>query len=360
MIAILGRMDTPTDAVEDYCRYLGDALRLHGISLVIERVAWQEHGWRAALRSIRRLANGRKGEWVLVQYTALAWSMRGFPWRLLRVLRILKAAGVRIGLVYHDVEPFPGTRWIDWLRRHVQIRIMRGAMDLAQAAVFTVPLEKVSWLEPPHAKAVFIPIGANFPVTDKVLSPQVVPHGESLTVAVFGITGGASAGKEIEQIVEASRFASENVKNLKLVVFGRNSKEAGSQLSNQMNGIPVEVRVLGVLSTEEVVRTLACCDVLLFVRGHISTRRGSAIAGIACGLPVIAAEGPETASPITEAGIAFYSPQRKGDLGDVLLHVLQDEDYRALLAQRSSMAHQRYFSWAVIAGQYTEFLRRPY
>src|SRR5207249_5736626 len=78
----------------------------------------------------------------------------------------------------------------------------------------------------------------------------------------------------------------------------------------------------------------------------------------ACGLPVIAFEGPETAAPITEAGLAFFSPQRKGDLGDVLLRVLEDEHYRTSLAQRSFAAQRQYFSWRVIAARYAEFLRR--
>jgi glycosyltransferase involved in cell wall biosynthesis len=98
--------------------------------------------------------------------------------------------------------------------------------------------------------------------------------------------------------------------------------------------------------------------VLLFVRGSISTRRSSAIAGIACGLPVIAAEGPETSSLIKDAGVAFYSPQKKGDLGEVLLHVLEDEHHRASLAQRSWIAQQRYFSWNVIAARYAKLLEK--
>jgi len=116
--------------------------------------------------------------------------------------------------------------------------------------------------------------------------------------------------------------------------------------------------VLGVLPGKDVVRSLTVSDVLLFVRGHISTRRGGAIAGIACGLPVIAFEGPETAAPITEAGLALFSPERKGDLGDVLVRVLEDEHYRASLAQRSCVAQRQYFSWHAIAARYAEFMRK--
>jgi glycosyltransferase involved in cell wall biosynthesis len=101
---------------------------------------------------------------------------------------------------------------------------------------------------------------------------------------------------------------------------------------------------------------LACCDVLLFVRGGISSRRGSAIAGIACGLPVVALDGPETASPITEAGVVFADPKRQSGLGEALLRVLSDAEYRGLLAERSRRAQEKYFSWRAIAARYAEAL----
>jgi glycosyltransferase involved in cell wall biosynthesis len=148
------------------------------------------------------------------------------------------------------------------------------------------------------------------------------------------------------------------VKELRLIVLGRHSNDAETELKKQLDGTGVELHVLGVLPAEDVVRTLSVSDVLLFVRGHISTRRGSAIAGIACGLPVVAFAGTETAPPITEAGLALYSPQRKGDLGDVLLRVLEDEHYRASLAQQSWLAQAKYFSWRVIAARYAEFMNK--
>jgi len=357
-IALLGRADTPTDAVEEYCRCLGEALRTQGIRLAIERVPWEERGWRRALGSLRRRAKTWKGLWVITQYTALAWSSRGFPLRFPRVLEILKRAGVRVAVVYHDVEPFAGTRLIDLLRRHAQLRAMRHAMDLCDMAVFTVPMEKLSWMQPQYPHSVFIPVGANLRAVGGAVSRTSIASGGKLNIGVFSVTGGSATQREIGEIVEAVRFASLHVRNLKLTVLGRNSKETESEFRKQLDGAPVEIQVLGLLSNEEVARTLSSCDVLLFVRGPISTRRGSAIAGIACGLPVIAAEGSETSSLIAEAGVAFYSPLKKSDLGTVLLHVLQDEHYRASLAQRSWIAQQRYFSWTVIASRYAEFLEK--
>jgi glycosyltransferase involved in cell wall biosynthesis len=359
-VALLGRADTPTDAVEEYCHYLSEALRAQGIRLTIERLPWEERGWPRAFEALRRRAKTWKGLWVIVQYTALAWSSRGFPVRFSRVLEILKGAGVRVAVVYHDVEPFAGTRIIDLLRRHAQLRAMRQAMDLCDTAVFTVPMEKLSWIEPQYTHSVFIPVGANLPVSEEAGSRKTIASGRKLNIGVFSVTGGSATEKEIGEIVGAVRFASSHVRNLKLTVLGRNSKETEGELLKQLHGAPVEIQVLGLLSNEDVARTLFSCDVLLFVRGPISTRRGSAIAGIACGLPVIAAEGSETSSLITEAGVAFYSPQKKNDLGTILLHVLQDEHYRAALAQRSWIAQQRYFSWTAIASRYAQFLEERF
>jgi glycosyltransferase involved in cell wall biosynthesis len=358
IIALLGRPDAPTDAVMEYCRYLGDALSAEDFDLSIERVGWRENGWNRAVKTLQRQAKGWGGMWVLVQYTALMWSARGFPLRFSRILKTLKAAGARVGVVFHDVEPYSGARVIDRLRRSAQLRVMREALRLSDAAIFTVPPEKLSWIRRAPANKHFIPVGANLPTTGEAHSRKGISTGGILGIAVFGVTGGKTGHKEIENIAEAVRFAAVRIGKVRLIVLGRNSQSAEADLRKRLGDAPVDLHVLGVSPGEAVVRSLSVCDVLLFVRGHISTRRSSAIAGIACGLPIIAFEGSETAAPITEAGLALYSPQRKGDLGDVLVRVLEDEHSRASLAQRSWLAQAQYFSWPAIAARYAEFLRR--
>ena len=354
VIALLGRPDTPTDAVEEYCNYLGEALREKGFELHVRRADWTEKGWARTLR--RRLIKWR-GEWIIVQYTALAWSKRGFPRRFLKALKTLKSIGVRVGVVYHDAEPFAGPRLIDAVRRRIQLGVMQKALELADAAVFTIPLEKIPWLEQSSARICFIPVGANLPVPrDEDIRRAKATDGR-LTVAVFGITGGASGQWEMDAISAAVRFAVPQLEPFRLLAMGRNAKDYEASLRERFKDVPVDLQVKGVLPAPELASTLAGSDVLLFVRGPISSRRGSAIAGIACGLPVIAFEGPETAPPITEAGLALFSLERKGDLGRVLLHVLQDEHYRTSLAQRSLLAQRDYFSWHAIAASYAKFLQ---
>jgi glycosyltransferase involved in cell wall biosynthesis len=174
---------------------------------------------------------------------------------------------------------------------------------------------------------------------------------------VYCITGGEAGSRETSEIIAAVRFASQRLGKLRLTVFGRHAELREAALRASLRELPVELSVEGVLDEHRVVENLRSSDVLLFVRGAISTRRGSAIAGIACGLPVIAQAGTETAAPITEAGVVFYDPQKPGDLGAVLLRVLQDEKYRLGLAERSRLAQQQHFSWSAIAGRYAELLK---
>ena len=356
IVALLGRRDEPTDAIEEYCRYLGGALRDRGFALELVRVTWKEHGWNAGLQELRQRAGAWSGRWVFLQYTALSWSERGFPSRFLRVVKELRASGARLGVVYHDVEAYGGRRPIDIVRRRTQLHVMRKAFKEADLAVFTIPLSAVSWFRNSPTKAVFIPVGANLPVmgTD---GPQSTARKDRLfRVAVFGITEGRAGRKECWQIADALRLAAKQCSELELHAFGRGAIEAEACLREALKDASVRVLVEGVLAAEQVVRALSAADVALFVRGAISSRRGSAIAGIACGLPVIAYRGPDTAPPITDAGVVLVSRENRSELGEALLRVLSDFDFRASLAERSRQAQHDHFGWDAIAERYVGIL----
>jgi glycosyltransferase involved in cell wall biosynthesis len=360
IIALLGRRDEPTDAVEDYCRLLGEALVLHDCDLHVRRVPWNAHGWDASLDALRLQAEAWNGTWVLVQYTALAWSARGFPYRFLKVLRILRKAGARIAVVFHDAEAFGGTRVIDRMRRIAQVRVMRAAIALSHWSVFTVEPARLSWPEHNSGNSCFIPVGANLPFP---LAPQEHEHTHSPPcIGVYGITGGAAGDREVRDIIAAVQYASQKLGNLRLVVFGRHAEPREQALRDGLRECGVEVNVSGVIDDTQLVKRFAGLDVLLFVRGAISSRRGSAIAGISCGLPVIAQRGKETAPPITDAGVILVS----GDLnqaslqlqfGEALVRVLSQKELRTQLVQRSRDAHEIHFSWRAIATRYAELLR---
>jgi glycosyltransferase involved in cell wall biosynthesis len=364
VIALLGRRDEPTDAVEDYCRYLSQALVAHNVQLEIRRVPWNQHGWAASLGALRLQAQAWRGAWVLVQYTALAWSARGFPGRIFRVLRVLRKAGTRIAIVFHDVEPFGGLRLLDRIRRRLQLGAMKDMAAFSDRNIFTITLDRITWLGDSDSvnESSFIPVGANLPFS---LKPQFHADLHSPpTIGVFSITGGSTGDRETRDMIEAMRIASHKLGKLRLLVFGRHAEVRETALRKGLDDLPIELSVEGVVEESELVKRFADSDVLLFVRGTISTSRGSAIAGIACGLPVIALQGRETASPITDAGVILLSegPDEAtlhSQLGEAVVRVLSENDLRAQLAQRSRAAQEKYFSWSAIAERYADFLLDP-
>ena len=354
VIALLGRRDAPTDAVEEYCRYLGTALRAHGIQLDIRRVPWETHGWTEALQALQVQAVAWRDSWVLVQYTALAWSVRGFPKKVLRALKILQSARARVGIVFHDVEPYPGTRLIDFVRRFAQVRTMHRALALADLAIFAVPPEKLSWLSAVPPRAVFIPVGPNLPIPPTL--PALSARSPVPTIGVFSITGGEAGVRETQIILDTVRHATHQLGKLRLTIFGRHAELRESELREGFRDLPVELSVEGVVESAKIVQKLFLCDVLLFVRGPISSRRSSGIAGIACGLPVIAYRGSETAAPITDAGVVLVSPDHPDDLKDALIRVLSNATYRMELAALSRAAYQTHFAWPAIATRFSTLL----
>jgi glycosyltransferase involved in cell wall biosynthesis len=361
-VALLGKPDEPTDAIEEYCQYLSAALESNNFSLQIARVPWPQKGWNAALRELHHLNSAQPPDWFFIQYTALAWSQRGFPLRFLKVLRTLKKKkNARCAVVFHDAHPYEGARIVDRVRRAVQFHVMREAVRLSDLAICTIPPDKLSWLRDDpklRSRAVFIPVGANLSAPEAAWrQPKSAPP-DPPTVAVFSLSAGAVGQQEASDIAAAVRYAAEHVGKLRLVVLGRNAQIAESHLRQALATVPAEIAASGVLPAEEIVRRLGASDVLLFVRGSMSTRRGSAIAGIACGLPVIGCRGPETDATIENAGVVLVPPHDPAAFASALVRVLTDHAYRASLAERSRQAQAQIFSWQSIADKYRAALAR--
>ncbi|HKM67428.1 MAG TPA: glycosyltransferase, partial [Candidatus Acidoferrum sp.] len=201
----------------------------------------------------------------------------------------------------------------------------------------------------------FIPVGPNLPFPE---TPTQQSSAEIPTVGVFSITGGQQGVRETQAILAAVKHASQTVGPLRLSVFGRHAELREETLRQGLQNLPVQLSVEGVVEPEQVVNRLVTCDVLLFVRGGISSRRSSAIAGIAAGLPIVAYQNSETAPPITDAGVVLVNSGRPSELGDALVRVLANADLRAELAARSRMAHKAHFAWPAIASCFAEFLQK--
>jgi glycosyltransferase involved in cell wall biosynthesis len=358
IIALLGRADAPTDALEDYCNWLKRALAQQGQPMEVLRVPWATNGWLSGLAWVWREARNWSGRWILLQYTALGWSKRGFPIGAAVTIWIARHRGAKCAIVFHDALPYNAPRFVDRIRLAVQIWVMRALYRLALHSFMTVPAENVAWLPTPATKAEFIPIAANLSGT--LVTSANTNSGRSenslKTVAVFGVTGPPQLQPEVDFIAQIVRQAAEKLNAIKLLVLGRNAQEAEAPLRTALADTKVELEIHGVLPADEIERRLSESDVLLFLRGGISSRRGSALAGIACGLPVVAFEGTETGPPITEAGVLLSSERDPAALANNLARVLSDDALRNNLRKRSLEAREKYFSWNVIARKFIRVL----
>lgn len=347
----MGRRDEPTDGVEDYCRFLSGALAERGIRLQTARVRWDKEGWLRALWKLRRESKQWRGHWVLLQYTGMAWSRRGFPFGALIVARILKSQGVRGAVVFHEFSRQHSSRSsVSRLRGTLQAATVGCLYRGASRAIFTVPLQSVSWLPTGDSKSRFIPIGANVPERLDRRTPAPAPQPK--TVVVFGVTGVPNMVPEVEVISDVMRRTAESVCALRLVLCGRGSPDAEKLLAPSLREQGVQVVAKGILSAEAVADELHSADAYLFVRGPINLQRGSALAGIACGVPIVGYRNGEVMRPLDEAGVEWAPLGDRHALAQNLLAVLSDEQKWADLHQRNLRLQRNYFGWNRIADEY--------
>lgn len=284
------------------------------------------------------------------------WSRRGFPVGALAALWILRLHGAKMCVVFHDIRYDQARGWKQRVRVAFQYRTMRLALRWAARCVLTVPAAQVPWLPKNPAKAVFIPVGSGILETGSQIQNRGTTRDDAPTIAVFGVTGGAQAKNESEDISYVVRHAISKCGNLRLVIIGRGSSEAEAMLVRDFEGSGVDLSILGVLPSEQIRENLAKADVLLCIRGHVSSRRSSAIAGIACGLPIVGYRGEETAFPITEAGVLLAESGDRDGVAEALCRVLSDGKLRKELQERSVAAEKEYFSWDAIATQFVRVL----
>lgn len=347
----------PTDGVEDYCTFLGRALAQRGRKLDLARVEWFDRGWIPALWALWRKSAAWRGSWVLVQYTGLSWSRRGFPIGVLAALAILRRRGCRCSVVFHEFTRQSGSaRRIDRIRGACQQWVIEELYRRATRCIFTVPLEKVGWLPPGDSKSAFILIGANIPERlDRRSGSGALT--QQRTVIVFGVTGASRATAEVEEIADVMREAGKSLPALRLVMVGRGSTEVRKEIETALAGSGVEIVIRGVLPAEEVADEFAHADALLFVRGAITLQRGSAIAGVACGLPIVGYRVGGSGDALDEAGIEWSPWRDRQSLTRGLVRVLSDSARWTELHERSLRAQQDHFSWTRIAERYAGVLR---
>ena len=166
----------------------------------------------------------------------------------------------------------------------------------------------------------------------------------------------AAQNREVNAIAHAVRHACAKIGELQLLVLGRGGKEAESLLRDRLASSGVRLRVDGLRSEREIsvawLAVTSCC----LCEGRSSSRRGSGLAALACGLPIVAYQGNETACPLTEAGIAFVRQDDLVSLGNQLSALLLDRERRLDFGARNLAVFRQWFAWDRIAERWIDAL----
>jgi glycosyltransferase involved in cell wall biosynthesis len=355
MVALTGYRDKPTDGVVDYCNFLRQALAKRGVQLQVVALPVDEQSWWPALRHLWRQACGWRGCWVLLQYTALAWSRRGFPFLTLAALAILRMRGARCAIVFHEPGGLDGPRAIDHMRCRFQNWTVRTLHRFSSKSVFTVPLETIPWRRHASNNSAFIPLGANIPEN---LADRVIPGNSEApkTVVVFCVSEPPYRQQEVEDISSATRaVAADAGIKLRVIFVGRGTLEANDEINRAFEGSQIEVCNRGLLEAEEITRLFSESHAMLAVRGKLYLRRASALAGIACGLPIIGYAGAAQGTIIEEAGVTLVPFGDRETLSKALRDILTKPTLWQEMHEKNVRVQQQYLSWDALATSYIEF-----
>lgn len=331
VLIVRGRASSePVDALDDHCRLLSETLTRLGARPGVVSLDATGPGVVGAARRV--LAAARQADGVLIQHTHLMWSRRGFPGWFVPVVAAARASDRPVAVLFHDPNPFGGTRVIDRVRNRFQVLAGRSAAAFAHSTLVSVAPDRT-----PFASARLCVTPPNIPPVDGPARPG---QGEPVRVVVFGLTGGA-AGVAEARIVARVMAAIQCDVPAQLVAIGNGTAQHRGLLASATS----QLECLGVLSPTDLSRIVASSHIGLFVRGPVSSRRSSAVCLIAHGLPVVAWEGHETAPPITEAGL-LTAPL--GDVDTLVEHAVtlaRDPELRRRLGERSRLAYERWFTW---------------
>lgn len=353
IVLVLGRGDRPTDGVGEYCCRLQEACRRRGWIVEILQLDWEEQGWWQTVTNCLRYVKRRRPSWSLLQFTHLMWSKRGVAAGALLVNEVLRRNVGNTGLFLHDPAPFRGLRIRDRARQRAQSGTLNMLLRYSDVAFTTVQPDRLPWIstETSRASIHYLPVGSNIPV----IGSGRVQSAVRFTIAVFGITEGPAAARELTAIATAvKKFEEAGKRRARVVIFGRGSDSPETHALGRHFDSDVEVR--GIISEDEVSQILSSSSVLLYVRDGASSRHGTVVAAIVHGLPIVAYRGEETGLALMEAGTLTTPLGDAESLGDLLAEIHDEPEMRDRLRSENQSATEKYFSWEQIAESLCEVL----
>ena len=275
-----------------------------------------------------RAVAATKPDVIVWQYNPFSAGPRGIPLRAPRLARALARVAPLVGL-FHELW-FPwggGAKGLAWAAsQRVQTRrVMRHAARW----IVTTELREA---ELGDRRVRRIPIGTN------VLPVAQGDDHEGFVVAHFGNAG---SGRDLFPFFSAVERLRASGIPIRLRLIG----SAGPlQLPASIVGA---VDVTGPISLEDISRQLATSDVFIHADpvGPAVGRRGSLVAALAHGLPLVAYRGPQTAPQLQDGYNVVLVEREERAVTDALRSLATDPARRRSLGRAAKATFDASFSW---------------
>ncbi len=369
---VTGEYPPKPGGVGDFTRELALALTAHGaeVHVITHQRArgdgrFAVHpvvgrwGWGALLQ-VRWLARKLKLDVLNVQFQTAAYGLAA-PIHFLP-----DVAGLPVVVTFHDLrEPYLFPKAGGLRRRAVNHLARRAAGVIVTDAADGAELERRGVRHLTH-----IPIGTNIapeppPEYDRTVwrAALGVPPGGML----LGYFGFLNASKGGDTLISALAVLDDRKAKVRLVLIGG---EAGSsdptdvafaaQIEKQIKRYDIGHRIsrTGYITSAEVSANLLACDaVVLPYRDGVSFRRGSLLAALAHGCPVITTQPLEPLPELRDGeNIRLVPPESAPALVLAVTGLLDAPAVRARLSQ-GALALAARFGWDQIATRTLDFYR---
>jgi glycosyltransferase involved in cell wall biosynthesis len=307
--------------------------------VMVHRADWSRSGLSQLDQELDRFPKPRR---LLVQYFPNAWGRKGLNFAFVRWLRARKARGDAVRPMLHELWYRPEPR--DRPHRHLLVPAHRWMMGQVLKASSRVYVSTSAWEEMLRpfrfgGPIRWLPVPSNIPVAND--PEDVATIRQDFTFIGRTIVG--TFGTYRDEITPALRevlprlFACD-VGGILLV--GQNSAEFAKILRD---GAIVGT---GTLSAGKLSRYLQACDVMIQpYRGGVSSRRGTVMAGLAHGKPIVTTSGPLTEPIWSESRAVVLVPDGDTDAFVAATERLtNDPDARARLGDAARAVYLAHFA----------------
>jgi glycosyltransferase involved in cell wall biosynthesis len=342
-IAVVGVSEGLVCGVRDYAGVLTEALGAQGASTTTHWLTRSHCSAAASRAEIAAWSAALEGELreeppdaVLFHYSVFAYSYRGLPVFVPRVLRALRAGGAPVISELHEVAyPFRHRGWRAKLwavsQRFLLISVMRASAAVVVTADFRAAwLASRRWL--PKRPVALTPVHSGLPAplsrfTDNGAAPKL------------GLFGYAYQGACVSLVLDALRTLRDSRPEAQLVLLGAPGADSavGEEwvAGARARGVADALSFSGTLSAQALSDAIAASELLLFAdETGPASRKSSLAAALASGRPVVAIDGPRRWQELVDAGALSLAAPAPAAIARAVRALLDDPAQRDALGAR--------------------------